>query len=412
MKVKSFLLIAVMTFFIAAQAQDKTPKAKVLPGNGQVTVIWENLEVSSIDVAREDFSIAQSIANPSSPLVITGLTDGLLYRLKLIQVEPVVNATASLAFPTGSWTTTYHESWNKLWAPDYDADCFGKIGEVQTSTDGPHTYSADEGYRKVTFLPDGEGYTYHEISGLPDLNNSFKWKLNGNELDFIYDEVEEDVDAFTVLSRSETAFTVELHELHGEDSQPDYDELYVKTSSAKVTPSVNLYCVPGEVSAARNVEISPVNGGLKATYDAPSTASDYAYFLIIDGKWYNLSGTTAWGVVQDNTVLGMTTGQAYKTQFATVRYAASQDGSKLPVISYSDVQSVTVSNEKVSEANVWSHGNALYINAPAPAVLSVYTLYGALQIRQSVSAGKTAVNLPRGLYIVKVGNASNKVFIR
>ncbi|MDR3308647.1 MAG: T9SS type A sorting domain-containing protein, partial [Tannerella sp.] len=126
----------------------------------------------------------------------------------------------------------------------------------------------------------------------------------------------------------------------------------------------------------------------------------------------DLSGSTQWGAVQDNTVFGLTNGQEYTAQFATVKYVTAADDRQHPVIAYSDAQSVTVSNEKVSEVKVWAYRNALHVDVPSPTTLSVYTISGTLYRKQSLAAGQTVLSLPQGLYIIRTGNTSKKVFVR
>jgi hypothetical protein len=68
-------------------------------------------------------------------------------------------------------------------------------------------------------------------------------------------------------------------------------------------------------------------------------------------------------------------------------------------------------SEVVAAAGVWSAGSSLHIRTAQPATLNVYTLSGALLRRQMLPAGETAVPLPQGAYVVKVGNVSKKLLI-
>ncbi|MDR1380422.1 MAG: hypothetical protein LBJ47_02975 [Tannerella sp.] len=60
---------------------------------------------------------------------------------------------------------------------------------------------------------------------------------------------------------------------------------------------------------------------------------------------------------------------------------------------------------------IWSYGGTLHVRTAQPAVLHVYTPTGALHARQTLSAGTTTFPLPPEIYIVKVGNATEKIAI-
>jgi hypothetical protein len=70
-----------------------------------------------------------------------------------------------------------------------------------------------------------------------------------------------------------------------------------------------------------------------------------------------------------------------------------------------------VGNKTVAGAEIYGYGGSLHIRMVQPATLNVYTLSGALLHRQTLPAGETAVPLPQGAYVVKVGNVSRKLLI-
>jgi hypothetical protein len=67
--------------------------------------------------------------------------------------------------------------------------------------------------------------------------------------------------------------------------------------------------------------------------------------------------------------------------------------------------------EPVDGTHIWSSAGTLHVRTAQPAVLHVYTPAGALHAQQTLPAGETVLPLPPGIYIVKVGNATEKIVI-
>jgi hypothetical protein len=68
-------------------------------------------------------------------------------------------------------------------------------------------------------------------------------------------------------------------------------------------------------------------------------------------------------------------------------------------------------NEPLNDMRIWSYAGTLHVRTAQPAVLHAYTLTGALHTQQALPAGETALPLPPGMYIVKVGDRTAKVVI-
>jgi hypothetical protein len=47
-----------------------------------------------------------------------------------------------------------------------------------------------------------------------------------------------------------------------------------------------VYGIPGVASAPQNVKITPIDGGLKVTWEESVAGEEYDYRLIVDGEWY------------------------------------------------------------------------------------------------------------------------------
>ncbi len=71
----------------------------------------------------------------------------------------------------------------------------------------------------------------------------------------------------------------------------------------------------------------------------------------------------------------------------------------------------TVANAALPEARIYAAGGRLYLTLQTAAPVGIYTLNGVLVRTFSAPAGETTVALPQGVYIVRVGDTAEKVFI-
>ena len=71
----------------------------------------------------------------------------------------------------------------------------------------------------------------------------------------------------------------------------------------------------------------------------------------------------------------------------------------------------TVGNVALPEARIYAAGGRLYLTLQTAAPVGIYTLNGVLVRTFSAPAGETTLTLPEGLYIVRVGERTEKVFI-
>ena len=71
----------------------------------------------------------------------------------------------------------------------------------------------------------------------------------------------------------------------------------------------------------------------------------------------------------------------------------------------------TVANATLPEARIYAAGGRLYLTLQTAAPVGIYTLNGVLVRTFSAPAGETTVALPQGVYIVRVGERTEKVFI-
>ena len=66
--------------------------------------------------------------------------------------------------------------------------------------------------------------------------------------------------------------------------------------------------------------------------------------------------------------------------------------------------------EAQSGVNIWGTESGLRVQSDKPRTLAIYTLNGALYRRETFS-GDRVISLPSGLYVVTLGEVSQKVLI-
>ena len=78
---------------------------------------------------------------------------------------------------------------------------------------------------------------------------------------------------------------------------------------------------------------------------------------------------------------------------------------------FKQISESTVGNVTLPEARIYAAGGRLYLTLQTAAPVGIYTLNGVLVRTFSAPAGETTVALPQGVYIVRVGERTEKVFI-
>ena len=78
---------------------------------------------------------------------------------------------------------------------------------------------------------------------------------------------------------------------------------------------------------------------------------------------------------------------------------------------FKQISESTVGNVALPEARIYAAGGRLYLTLQTAAPVGVYTLNGVLVRTFTAPAGETTVALPQGVYIVRVGERTEKVFI-
>jgi hypothetical protein len=68
--------------------------------------------------------------------------------------------------------------------------------------------------------------------------------------------------------------------------------------------------------------------------------------------------------------------------------------------------------EPVNALKVYAAGGALHIVAPSATAVHIYNVAGECVKALQAPAGETALPLPRGVYIVKTGAKTGKVWIK
>ena len=78
---------------------------------------------------------------------------------------------------------------------------------------------------------------------------------------------------------------------------------------------------------------------------------------------------------------------------------------------FKQISESTVGNVTLPEARIYAAGGRLYLTLQTTAPVGVYTLNGVLVRTFSAPAGETTVALPQGVYIVRVGERTEKVYV-
>ena len=78
---------------------------------------------------------------------------------------------------------------------------------------------------------------------------------------------------------------------------------------------------------------------------------------------------------------------------------------------FKQISESTVGNVTLPEARIYAAGGRLYLTLQTAAPVSIYTLNGVLVRTFSAPAGETTVALPQGVYIVRVGDTAEKVYV-
>ena len=78
---------------------------------------------------------------------------------------------------------------------------------------------------------------------------------------------------------------------------------------------------------------------------------------------------------------------------------------------FKQISESTVGNVALPEARIYAAGGRLYLTLQTAAPVGIYTLNGVLVRTFSAPAGETTVALPQGVYIVRVGDTAEKVYV-
>ena len=78
---------------------------------------------------------------------------------------------------------------------------------------------------------------------------------------------------------------------------------------------------------------------------------------------------------------------------------------------FKQISESTVGNVTLPEARIYAAGGRLYLTLQTAAPVGIYTLNGVLVRTFTAPAGETTVALPQGVYIVRVGERTEKVMV-
>lgn len=116
------------------------------------------------------------------------------------------------------------------------------------------------------------------------------------------------------------------------------------------------------------------------------------------------SGNTAVVTVDSCYLTGIASGETWV-------YVRTVDGG------FRDSCKVTIygsnANEKIVEnVDIWSFDNSLRIRTDKIRPLAIYTISGALYRKENAVVGERIITLPKGVYIVVLGDVRKKIFVQ
>ncbi|MDR1336671.1 MAG: fibronectin type III domain-containing protein [Tannerella sp.] len=409
-RISAALAVYAVCFTFPAFGQQTQGEWNLTAGNESVTVEWSGLDVTSIAVE----GTGRVIDRPASPCVITGLTNGQLYRFILNQ--PETEADNPLV---GTWIPVRDEGY--------------EVSGSERDTweiDFPPQQAEEE---KLTFLADGTAHNY-DIFGLLNWNYLALWSLNDNVL-----TVEQEYDgevyatSYDILSLTSSGLIFEEHitvtdiDRNGDGviNEEDCSEYYQKMTLRKVSPYISAYGIPGEPFVPRNVEVIP-NGDGTATVNWTAPPVNDRYSTAYISYLFTLNGQLSYDFFENPSGFDMragtgtstgtasnlpTDGQPYRFQLIAIRYlTAEENGEHIPVIGKSAPATVAGNND-VAATDIYASGDRLYVNTHREGNLTVYTPGGQLYRQQRISAGITSIPLAKGIYIVTFGDRTKKVYV-
>ena len=400
------------------------------------------LAVTSIEVD------GKTIDRPTTPCVVTGLTNGRLYRFVLN--HPEIVSSEAIA---GSWLMTRDEGYELYngerdeWANDIPLE------QAEMS--------------KLTFLPDGRVYQ-HDLFGLLDRNSMASWSLDRDTLTMDYEDGYPPT-SVRVLSLTSAEMVIEFFEKEitedidrngdGVINEDDFNyiEYYQKVTLRKVSQYTSVYAIPGEPFAPQNVAVVPDNemvGQATVSWVAPSIDDTYPtirmnYLFTIDGQpsedfylhyeetnvaripsagglrhllaaparrkreAYTEPVTTFASETLTGTAYNLPAdGQPHSFRLVAARYLTSGEGGPgVTVVGRSEPVTYT-KNEALIPSGIYASGGRLYVQASGEGTLAVYTLNGQLHRQQHISMGSTSIPLAKGVYLVTFGGRTTKVYVR
>ena len=442
-------------FAFPAYGQLEAQLLNVIAGNESATIEWLELAVTSIEVD------GKTIDRPTTPCVVTGLTNGRLYRVVLN--HPEIASSEAIA---GSWLITRDEGY-ELYYGERDEWAYDMPLE-----------EAEE--IKLTFLPNGKVYQ-PDVFGLPDRNSMGFWSLDRDSLTINYEDGTPQT-SVRVLSLTSAEMVLDVFEKEitedidrngdGVINEDDfsYIEYYQKVTLRKISQYTSVYAIPGEPFAPQNVAVVPdseTEGQATVSWVAPSINDAYPtiwmnYLFTIDGQpsedfyrhyvetnvaripptgglrhllatparskhgaytepvtthskreAYTEPVTTFASEALTGTAYNLPAdGQPHSFRLVAARYLTSGEGGPgVTVVGQSEPVTYT-KNEALIPSGIYASDGRLYVQTSGEGTLAVYALNGQLHRQQHISMGSTSIPLAKGVYLVTFGGRTMKVYVR
>jgi hypothetical protein len=172
-----------------------------------------------------------------------------------------------------------------------------------------------------------------------------------------------------------------------------------------------LYAIPGEPAVVRNLRAKGAHNSVTLTWEPPVAGRDYTYNIIsATGEKIDVgSGATTY------TINNLTNGVAQSFRIAAIRTFTDFPGKEKE--SWTKVRLAAISDEIVAtpsdtrETRIRAQAGNIVVSTPSGGELQVISVGGQPFARRIIGSGTTSVPVPRGIYLVTMGDVQEKIYV-
>ncbi|MDR0537182.1 MAG: DUF6383 domain-containing protein [Tannerellaceae bacterium] len=174
-----------------------------------------------------------------------------------------------------------------------------------------------------------------------------------------------------------------------------------------------LYAIPGEPTAPRNLTATAGHGKVTLNWQPPTTdSSTFSYQLITEAGERKDLGEN----ITTCTISGLPNGEAYTCRIVASRAFSDFPGKekeswKKALISGSTPLITATPQSPPTTVAITAHAGIISLNTPDSADVEVRTINGQTILKRKVTAGTSTIPVPKGLYLVSLGEQTVKVAV-